>query len=140
VAEEPRIKVGVGVMVWKDGKLLFGKRKNAHGAGEYASPGGHVEFGESIEECAKRETLEESGIIIKNIRFVCFVNLKSYPGKHYAHIQVESDWVSGEPIVKEPDKCEGWDWYDPENIPKPNYATHDFFFKAKETGQVFFDA
>lgn len=38
--EEKRPKVGVGVMVWKDGKVLLGKRKRAHGAGEYASPGG----------------------------------------------------------------------------------------------------
>lgn len=33
-------KVGVGVVVFKDGKILLGKRINAHGDGEYEGPGG----------------------------------------------------------------------------------------------------
>ena len=45
-----RPKVGVGVMVFKDGKILLAKRKGSHGAGEYAFPGGHLEFGESFEQ------------------------------------------------------------------------------------------
>jgi hypothetical protein len=34
-------RVGVGIMIFKDGKVLMGKRKGKHGAGEYAWPGGH---------------------------------------------------------------------------------------------------
>src|SRR5215469_4737907 len=45
-------KVGVGVMILKDGKVLIGKRKGAHGAGEWAWPGGHLEYMESFEDCA----------------------------------------------------------------------------------------
>jgi 8-oxo-dGTP diphosphatase len=59
-----RPKVGIGILVFKDGKILLGKRKEAHGKGEYASPGGHLDFGESIEDCAKREVKEEVGIDI----------------------------------------------------------------------------
>ncbi len=56
-----KIRVGVGIMIFKDGKVLMGRRKGSHGAGEYAFPGGHLDFGESFEDCAKRETLEEAG-------------------------------------------------------------------------------
>lgn len=63
-----KINVGVGVMIFdKDGMILLGKRKGSHGAGEYSFPGGHLEYGESFEECAKREVMEECGIEIKNL-------------------------------------------------------------------------
>ena len=58
--EEKRPKVGVGVFVFKDGKTLLGKRKNAHGDGTWNPPGGHLEFNESIEQCAQREVLENT--------------------------------------------------------------------------------
>ncbi|MEK6841001.1 MAG: DNA mismatch repair protein MutT, partial [Nanoarchaeota archaeon] len=35
-----QVKVGVGVMIFKNGKILLSKRKGSHGAGEYAFPGG----------------------------------------------------------------------------------------------------
>ena len=47
-------KVGVGVMVLKDGKVLLTRRKGSHGAGEYSFPGGHLEYMESFEDCARR--------------------------------------------------------------------------------------
>ena len=45
-------KVGVGVVVVKDGKVLVGKRIGSHGAETWAFPGGHLEWNEKIEECA----------------------------------------------------------------------------------------
>jgi 8-oxo-dGTP diphosphatase len=56
--EENRPKVGIGVFIFKDGKFLMGCRKGTHGAGTWSVPGGHLEFGESFEECAEREALE----------------------------------------------------------------------------------
>ncbi len=67
-------KVGVSVIIVKDGKVLMGKRKNAHGAGMWSFPGGHLEFNEEIEACVKREVREETGISIKNIRKLGFTN------------------------------------------------------------------
>ena len=64
---DERPKVGVGVIIIKDGKVLLGKRKNAHGEGSWSFPGGHLEFNEELFDCAKREVLEETGIKIKNL-------------------------------------------------------------------------
>lgn len=37
-------KVGVAVMILKDGKVLLSKRRGSHGEGEYSFPGGHLEL------------------------------------------------------------------------------------------------
>lgn len=38
-------RIGVGVLIFRDGKLLLGKRRGSHGAGDWSAPGGHLEFG-----------------------------------------------------------------------------------------------
>jgi len=114
---DKNIKVGVGVMIFKDGKILMGKRKNAHGAGEYAFTGGHLEYMESFNKCAERETLEEAGIKIKNIKFLCLSNETTYPPRHAILIGLIADWESGEPKVMEPNKRESWEWYSLDNLP-----------------------
>ena len=132
-------KVGIGVMIWKDGRILLGLRKGSHGGGEYALPGGHLEFGESFEECAKRETREKAGIEITNVRFAILMNLKSYPGQHYAHIGLAADWQGGEPKAMEPDKCEGWAWYDTDRLPSPLFHVIPSHIEAHKTGRNYFD-
>ncbi|MBI4120747.1 MAG: NUDIX domain-containing protein [Parcubacteria group bacterium] len=133
-------KVGVGVLVFKDKKILMGKRKNVHGAGEWSLPGGHLEYMESIIECARREVLEETGIEIENVRFLHVLNLKDYAPHHYIDIAFTADWKSGEPQVMEPDRCEGWEWHDPEHVPEPVYKAFHTHLEALGTGKTFFDA
>ncbi len=137
--EENKPKVGVGVMVLKDGKILLGKRKGAHGAGEFAFPGGHLEYMESFTGCAKREVAEECGIEIKNIRFQFLSNLVKYAPKHYAHIGLVADWQSGEPKVLEPEKSESWDWYELNKLPQPLFETCELAINSVKTGTKYYD-
>ena len=58
------VRVGVAAVILRDGRILLGERIGSHGAHTWATPGGHLELGESIEECAKRETFEETGLIV----------------------------------------------------------------------------
>jgi len=133
-----RPRVGVGVMVLKEGKALMGKRKSAHGAGEYAWPGGHMEHMESFEACAKREVREETGLEIKNIRFLRLLNFKDHAPKHYVDIALVAEWESGEAKVMEPEKCESWGWYELDNLPKPLFGTIPSYLEAYDTGKTFF--
>lgn len=127
-------------MILKDGKILLQERKNAHGAGEYAFPGGHLENGESFTECAIRETREEAGIEISNIQFQMVANVLEYMPKHYVHIQIGADWKSGEPQILEPEKTESWGWYDLNNLPQPLFKTIPRTLEAYKTGQYYFDS
>jgi 8-oxo-dGTP diphosphatase len=115
-----RPKVGVGVFVKRNGKILVGKRKGSHGAGTWALPGGHLEPGESFERCCKREVLEETGLTINNISPVVFTNdVFRDEGFHYITLFFKGDCESGEVTVAEPQHCEEWRWVSLEHIPQP---------------------
>ncbi|MDD3262376.1 MAG: NUDIX hydrolase [Candidatus Absconditabacteria bacterium] len=106
-----RPKIGVGVIVYKEGKILFGKRKNAHGDGTRSFPGGHLEFGEEVFDCAKREVLEETGLTIKNLRIGPYTNdIFDQENKHYITLFIISEYESGILEIKEPEKCDAWEW------------------------------
>lgn len=108
------------MFIIQDGKILMGKRKGAHGVGMWCPPGGHLEFGESWEECCRRETMEEAGIEISDIRFVTAVNDVSEEwGTHYVTLLFVANYRSGEVQNCEPDKCDGWEWFAWEEFPEP---------------------
>jgi 8-oxo-dGTP diphosphatase len=118
--EKQRPKVGIGVVVVKDGKVLLGKRKNVHGEGCWCFPGGHLEFKETPEECAKREVLEETGLSVKNLRRGLYTNdIFEEENKHYVTLLVVADYDAGELKLTEPEKCERWEWFEWKKLPRP---------------------
>lgn len=118
--EKPNVRVGIGVFVFKDGKFLMGKRLGSHGAQSWSVPGGHLEFGESFEETAKREVQEETGIEITQLRFGAVTN-DYFPeeNKHYVTIWMLSQHLAGEPQILEPEKYIEQDWFTFETLPSP---------------------
>lgn len=132
-------KVGVGVMLFRDGKVLMAKRKGSHGAGELSFPGGHLEYMESFEACAVRETREECGVEIKNIKFLYLTNVMKYAPKHYVHIGLVAELASGEPQVMEPEKAEDWKWYDLDKLPEGQlFEFCKLSFDAYKTGKTYY--
>ena len=93
---QPRI--GVGVLIFRDGKLLLGKRKGSHGAGHWSAPGGHLEFGETPQQCAARETQEECGLVTGECIAGPFTNdLFQAEQKHYVTLFMLAYHASGTP-------------------------------------------
>ncbi|RHZ43459.1 nucleotide triphosphate diphosphatase NUDT15 [Aspergillus thermomutatus] len=114
----PRVGVGV-VILNREGKIILGKRKGSHGAGTWAFPGGHLEFGESFESCAVREVLEETGLPIHDVRFLTVTNdVMEAEGKHYITVYVgaivKDD--TAQPQILEPEKCDEWRWISWEDV------------------------
>jgi 8-oxo-dGTP diphosphatase len=100
---KPNPRVGVGVFVFNSKQeFVLGKRLGSHGSGTYALPGGHLAYGESFEECSAREILEETGLKVKNIKFLTATNdVMEKEGKHYVTIFMgcEVDDENAEPKV-----------------------------------------
>lgn len=119
---ENRPYIGVAVIVVREGRVLLGKRKNAHGAGTWQFPGGHLEYGESIESCARRELFEETGMTIVSMRRGPFTNdFFENERKHYVTLFMIADQTNGEAMRMEPDKCDGWEWFPWSELPKPHF-------------------
>ncbi len=119
-----RPRVGVGVIVRRNGKILLGRRRNTHGAGTWALPGGHLEFGETPEACAEREVREETGLRIENPRRGPFTNdYFTDGGFHYVTIYMVAEWTGGEPEVREPHRCGEWGWFSWNAPPSPLFSS-----------------
>jgi 8-oxo-dGTP diphosphatase len=125
-----RPHIGVGVMVWNGDRLLLGKRISSHGGNLWQFPGGHLEFGETVEHCARREVMEEAGISIRDIRPGGYTNdVFIEADKHYVTLFVIAEYDSGEPKVMEPDKCDQWQWFRWNDLPQPLFLPIRNFLK-----------
>ena len=117
-------------MVWNGDRLLLGKRISAHSENSWQFPGGHLEFGETVEACARREVDEEAGICIRNISPCGYTNdVFIDAGKHYVTLFVSSDYDGGELTVMEPHKCEQWRWFHWQKLPEPLFLPIRNFLK-----------
>jgi 8-oxo-dGTP diphosphatase len=118
IKEKRRPHVGLGVVVVREGKVLLGKRKNAHGTGCWGFPGGHLEHGENVEQGALRELSEETGLKGLAVQLGPWTN-DIIEEKHYVTLFVFVDFYEGEIEAKEPEKCQAWQWHDWNDLPNP---------------------
>jgi 8-oxo-dGTP diphosphatase len=96
-------RVAVGAVVFKDSKVLLVRRAKAPAQGLWAIPGGSVELGETLQQAAEREILEETGIKILAKKPACTFDLIEKDNNndirfHYVIVDLVADYVSGEPV------------------------------------------
>jgi 8-oxo-dGTP diphosphatase len=115
---QPRI--GVAVILKKEAKVLLGKRTGSHGQNEWAFPGGHLDFNETPEECARRELNEETGLVVTKLKRSLWTNdIFESEQKHYVTLFMLADYAGGEPEIMEPNKCLEWGWFPCNDLPQP---------------------
>jgi 8-oxo-dGTP diphosphatase len=92
----------VGAIVIRDDEVLLVKRNKPPGRGLWSIPGGSIELGETLQEAAEREIMEETGVIIRAKEPIYTFDVierddEGHIRFHYVIVDLLADYVSGEP-------------------------------------------
>ena len=112
-------QVGTATIITRGDKVLLMKRKGPHGKGTWSTPGGHLDFGETLEGCAAREVKEEVGLDVFDVRFRCVTNdVFEKEGKHYITVWMDAK-STGEPYLAAEEEADEIGWYAWDALPQP---------------------
>lgn len=104
----------------KGNQVLLVRRANVHGSGTWSTPGGHLDFGESPEDCAIREVMEETGVEVAAVEFRAVTNdFFETEGKHYLTLWFEAEHKAGEASVAAPEEMSDLGWFEWGELPSP---------------------
>jgi len=112
-------KVGAGVLVARDGKLLLVRRNHAPALGSWAFPSGFVDAGEVVEQAAAREVFEETGI---EVRIDGLIGVYSEAGNAVIFVAYAGTAINGEAVAG-PEAFEVG-WFAPDQLPQLGFS-HD---------------
>jgi len=92
--------VGVGVVVRREETVLLVRRAHPPRAGEWSIPGGLVRLGELVEEAARREVREETGLELGPLELVAVVDSIERDGAgrvryHYVLVDFTAEVAGG---------------------------------------------
>jgi NAD+ diphosphatase len=108
----PRVTPAMMVLVWRPGEVLLARAPH-FAKGVYSALAGFVEAGETLEQCVERETAEEVGVRIADLRYY---GSQSWPFPHSLMVAFTARWAGGE-IVPQASEIEDAQWYPIDALP-----------------------
>ena len=117
-------RLGCGVAVVREGKLLLIKRRRNPEAGCWGLPGGKVDWMEPADFAAARELLEETGLESGPLSLLGAADQIDRAAKDhwFAPFYLAQDSI-GEPVLLEPSKHEALGWFELGELPSPLTTT-----------------
>jgi 8-oxo-dGTP diphosphatase len=97
-------------IIVKEGKILMVKPKRGYNAGQWALPGGFVGYGETPEEAALRETIEETGVPCRIVKFLGTESRLGQTTSYHWHTFFYEAQLKHEHFHPAPDEIEAVAW------------------------------
>ncbi|MGL1934269.1 MAG: NAD(+) diphosphatase [Fibrobacterales bacterium] len=116
----PAAHPAVVVRITKGDRILLVKTGPYTPYDGYSSVAGYLNQGETLEECAEREVMEETGITIKNMHYF---GSQPFGLTNAIMIAYTAEWESGEITIDGEEIVEA-EWYTRDTIPQPIPPTH----------------
>lgn len=120
VDERFSLRAAVYLILLKDGKTLLSRRCNTGWKdGMYSLIAGHLDGNEKVSDAMIREAFEEAGIRIEreDLKPLKVLHRNSTDQEYMDFFFVAEKW-KGEPVVKEPNKCDDMSWFSIDNLPE----------------------
>ena len=111
--------LGLSILVLNDkNQILLSQRLKSKNT--MATPGGHIERFEELEETCQRELLEETGLSLKryDFRYLFFKNIiRKDQDYHYMDFYYVCTYPTEQKVVNtEPESHTDWEWVDLETV------------------------
>ena len=96
--------VGIGIVVIKGDHVLLCRRGKPPNIGTWTLPGGAQDLGETCEDAARRELMEETALSVGALHFCAHVDVVRRDDDervrfHYTILDFAARWESGEPLA-----------------------------------------
>jgi 8-oxo-dGTP diphosphatase len=123
----PDPKVAVAVLVKNDSQVLLVRRKFDPHKGYWTMPSGFIDAGEDPLEAARRECLEETGLMLENIHLLDVLYSQEHPRGASILIIYQADIQTGE--LRSGDDASQVAFFNPNNLPPLAFASTKMLLK-----------
>jgi 8-oxo-dGTP diphosphatase len=130
------VRVGVGAVITRHRQVLLLRRRGVHGAGTWSTPGGHLDVGESLVDCAIREAHEEVGLRQTSGRFLGLTE-DIFPAgrRHYLTAWIWLGEAAGEPQLKALHEADAMQWFNWDGLPTPLFIPFAHLVGGEASGR-----
>ncbi|MEM7302818.1 MAG: NUDIX hydrolase [Pseudomonadota bacterium] len=107
----------VSVAIWKNDRVLLARRGRDPAKGLWSLPGGKVKAGELVEQAARREIFEETGLTLDHLEYADVnrvVRSQDNPPRTFEIHVFATSWTTGDPVAG--DDAAELDWFEPQQI------------------------
>lgn len=128
------------VLTDADARILLTLRQNTgYQDQRWHCPSGHVEATEDVRAAAAREAGEELGIAIDpaDLALAHVIDRRRVGEQPRTGFFFQASTWRGEPIIAEPDKCGGLDWFAPDRLPETIIDYHATALEHIAAGRIF---